>query len=298
MRHSNRGLGVWFGAMRVRTLPAAVAPVLVGSSLAWADHAFDERAAGVCLLFALLIQIGTNFANDYYDAIKGADTNDRVGPVRAVAAGLIKAETMRRAMYLVLAVAFTLGLLLIAWGGPWLLIIGVASVLCAIAYTGGPYPLGYNGLGDVFVFIFFGLVAVGATFYVQVGYVSSEAIAWSVPIGLLAANILVVNNYRDVDTDRLAGKRTLVVRWGRGFARLQFNLSLMIALLVPISLAVLIRNLWLLLPCLLALMAWGQSRRLRNSKTPSELIELLGDAGKLLALYALLLSAGLILSRA
>ena len=298
MRRSNRGFGVWFGAMRPRTLPAAVAPVLVGSSLAWTNYAFDATAAGVCLLFALLIQIGTNFANDYYDAIKGADTSDRVGPVRAVAAGLIKAETMHRAMYLVLAVAFTLGLALIFWGGPWLLIIGVASVLCAIAYTGGPYPLGYNGLGDVFVFIFFGLVAVGTTFYVQAGYVSGESLAWSVPIGLLAANILVVNNYRDMDTDRVAGKRTLVVRWGRGFARLQFNVSLLIALLLPVYFAVRTGNFWLLLPSILGLMAYGQSRRLQNSKTPSELIELLGDSGKLLALYALLLSVGLIISRA
>ena len=275
-----------------------MAPVLVGSALAWDNYTFDGLASGLCLLFALLIQIGTNFANDYYDAIKGADTSERVGPVRAVAAGLIKAETMRHAMYLVLAVAFTLGLSLIYWGGPWLLVIGVASVLCAIAYTGGPYPLGYNGLGDVFVFFFFGLIAVGATFYVQAGYVSSEALAWAVPVGLLAANILVVNNYRDVETDRVAGKRTLVVRWGRGFARWQFNSSLLIALLLPIVFAARTENLWILLPCLLGPIAYGQSRRLRDSKTPSELIELLGDSGKLLALYALLLSAGLILSRA
>jgi len=298
MRRSKRALGIWFGAIRIRTLPAAMAPVLVGSALAWDNYTFDGLASGLCLLFALLIQIGTNFANDYYDAIKGADTSERVGPVRAVAAGLIKAETMRHAMYLVLAVAFTLGLSLIYWGGPWLLVIGVASVLCAIAYTGGPYPLGYNGLGDVFVFFFFGLIAVGATFYVQAGYVSSEALAWAVPVGLLAANILVVNNYRDVETDRVAGKRTLVVRWGRGFARWQFNSSLLIALLLPIVFAARTENLWILLPCLLGPIAYGQSRRLRDSKTPSELIELLGDSGKLLALYALLLSAGLILSRA
>lgn len=284
--------------MRIRTLPAAVAPVLVGSALAWQARGFDGLAAGLCLLFALLIQIGTNFANDYYDAVNGADTADRVGPVRAVAAGLIKAETMRRAMYAVLATAFVLGLTLIAWGGPWLLVIGVASVLCAIAYTGGPYPLGYNGLGDVFVFIFFGLVAVGTTFYVQLGSINGEVLMWSVPVGLLAANILVVNNYRDVDTDRVAGKRTLVVRWGRGFARFQFNFSLLIAWFTPIGLAILRSEIWLLLPLLLLPLAWRDSRRLRDSKTPSELIELLGDTGKLLALYALLLSAGLILSRA
>lgn len=298
MRRSNRVMEIWFGAIRVRTLPAAVAPVLVGSALAWSQNFFDGLAAGLCLLFALLIQVGTNFANDYYDAINGADTSERVGPVRAVAAGLIEAKTMRRAMFSVLALAFILGLSLIYWGGPWLLIIGVASVLCAIAYTGGPYPLGYNGLGDLFVFIFFGLVAVGASFYVQSGFVSREALAWSVPIGLLAVNILVVNNYRDVDTDRIAGKRTLVVRWGRGFARGQFTLSLVIALLFPVFMGALTGNFRILLPCLLGPMAYGQIIRLRDSKTPSQLIELLGDSGKLLAFYAILLSVGLILSRA
>jgi 1,4-dihydroxy-2-naphthoate octaprenyltransferase len=283
--------------MRLRTLPAAVAPVLVGSALAWHDRVFNLVAALICLGFALLIQIGTNFANDYYDFVKGADTAGRVGPVRAVAAGLVTPAVMRRAMWLVLGLAFLLGLSLIAWGGPWLIAIGAASVLCAIAYTGGPYPLGYHGLGDIFVFLFFGLVAVGATYFVQAGRISTEAVLFAVPVGLLAANILVVNNYRDAATDRLAGKHTLVVRFGERFARWQFGVSLLIALVVPAYYGLRGGGMGMLLPCLLAPMAWRHVRRLRESKTPSELIRLLGDTGKLLAIYALLLAAGLTVGR-
>ncbi len=165
---------IWLAAARPRTLPAAVAPVLVGSALAWRDGVFDARAAGLCLVFGLLVQIGTNFANDYFDFVKGADTAARVGPRRAVAAGLIAPATMRAAMWAVFAAAFASGLGLIVWGGPWLVVIGVASIVCGIAYTGGPWPLGYHGLGDVFVFVFFGLVAVGATYFVQAGRVTIE----------------------------------------------------------------------------------------------------------------------------
>lgn len=224
---------VWIEATRPKTLPAAVAPVLVGTALAAHGGSADYAAAGLCLLFALLIQIGTNFANDYYDFIQGADSASRVGPRRAVAAGLVRPEVMKRAMVAVFALAFAVGLGLIAWGGPGLIVIGVASIACGVAYTGGPFPLGYNGLGDLFVFVFFGLVAVGATFFVQTGEVTVDAILAAIPIGLLAANILVVNNYRDVDTDRAAGKRTLVVRFGRGAARAQFDASLVVALAMP-----------------------------------------------------------------
>lgn len=286
---------IWFDAARPRTLPAAVAPVLVGTALAQRDQAMDLAAAGLCLGFALLIQIGTNFANDYFDFVKGADTAARVGPRRAVAAGLIAPGTMRRAMWIMFAAAFFCGLGLIAWGGPWLLVVGVTSILCGYAYTGGPWPLGYHGLGDIFVFVFFGLVAVGATYFVQAGTVSADALLVAVPIGLLSANILVVNNYRDVETDAAAGKRTLAVRFGRKAARIQHALSLLIALIVPVWLAVRDRNGWALLPLLLVPLAWAQARRLRESKIPQELIALLGDTGKLLALFAVLLSAGLVL---
>ena len=286
---------IWLDASRPRTLPAAFAPVLVGSALAWHDGKFDGRAAGLCLAFALLVQIGTNFANDYYDFIKGADNATRVGPRRAVAAGLIAPAVMRRAMLGVFAAAFLTGLGLIAWGGPGLLAVGVASILCGYAYTGGPWPLGYHELGDIFVFIFFGLVAVGATYFVQVGRVTAEVLLAAIAIGALSTNILVVNNYRDADTDGAAGKRTLVVRFGRRFARAQFVLSLLVALSMPVVFFLHTRRGWNLLPCLLAPMAWMHLRRLRESKTPSELIELLGATGKLLALYAGLFAAGVVL---
>ena len=289
---------IWLAATRPRTLPAAVAPVLVGTAAAWREGKYDGAAAGLCLLFAVLVQIGTNFANDYYDFIKGADTATRVGPKRAVASGLIPPATMKGALWVVFAAAFLSGLGLIAWGGPWLLAVGVASILCGFAYTGGPFPLGYHGLGDVFVFVFFGLVAVCTTCFVQAGKVTLAAWLAAVPIGLLTANILVVNNYRDVDTDTVAGKRTLVVRFGRGFARAQYGLSLVIALLVPLICFAYDRHVWSLLPLGVVPMAWSHFQRLSEKKSPSELIALLGDTGKLLSLYALLLAAGLGLGRA
>mgnify|MGYP003332520682 CR=1 FL=1 len=283
-------------AIRVRTLPAAVAPVLVGSALAWHDGAFQPAPAALCLGFALLIQVGTNFANDYFDYRKGADGPNRVGPRRVVAAGLVAPGVMKGAMAGVFAAAFLLGLGLLPWGGPPLLVIGVASVLCGLAYTGGPWPLGYHGLGDVFVFIFFGLVAVVTTHALQAGAVSAAAFAVAVPVGLLAANILVVNNYRDVEGDARAGKRTLVVRFGRDFAQAQYGCSLATALLIPAALAARWRQPGLLLPLLVTPWAWGQFRRLHPGAGAPALIALLGDTGKLLAIYALLLAAGLMLA--
>jgi 1,4-dihydroxy-2-naphthoate octaprenyltransferase len=202
---------------------------------------------------------------------------------------------MRRAMIGVLAGAFVVGLGLVAWGGPWLIAIGVASILCAVAYTGGPWPLAYHGLGDVFVFLFFGLVAVGGTYLVQAGALPPDALLAGVPIGLLAANILVVNNYRDVETDAAAGKRTLVVILGRPAARAQFGASLLVALLMPLVFLARGFGPWSLLPLGLAPLAWNHVQRLRWGTTPGELIALLGDTGKLLALYALLFGAGLAL---
>ncbi len=287
---------IWLAAARPRTLPAAVAPVLVGSGLAWHDGRFDARAAALCLAFALLVQIGTNFANDYFDFVKGADTMARVGPRRAVAAGLISPATMRAAMWATFAAAFLSGLGLVAWGGPWLIAVGVVSILCGYAYTGGPWPLGYLGLGDVFVFIFFGLVAVSTTYFVQAGRITADALLAAIPIGLLTANILVVNNYRDAETDAAAGKRTLVVRFGRRPARWQYMLSLQIALVMPLVFFVRRHwGWWCLLPLVLEPLGRSHVRRLRDSQSPGELIALLGDTGKLLALYATLFAAGLAL---
>jgi len=259
------------------------------------DGRFDSAAALICLAFALLVQIGTNFANDYYDFMKGADTGARVGPRRAVASGQVSPQAMRRAMAAVFALAFAVGLALIAWGGPWMLAVGILSILCGLAYTGGPWPLGYHGLGDVFVFLFFGLVAVSATYFVQTGRLSTEVLIGAVPVGLLAANILLVNNYRDADTDAAAGKRTAVVRFGRPAARLQFGASLAVALLAPTAWVVRGHSLWCLLPAVLTPLAWSHCRRLRTSTTPAELIALLGDTGQFLFAYAVCFSAGVLL---
>lgn len=289
-------LALWFSASRPRTLPAAVAPVLAASALAWRDGVFEAWPAVVCLVFALLIQIGTNFANDYYDFVKGADTAERVGPRRAVASGLIAPATMKRVMAGVFAAAFLVGLLLLGCGGWPLLLIGLASIVCGVAYTGGPYPLGYNGLGDVFVFVFFGLVAVGATYYVQAGALAEETWVLGAGVGALAANILVVNNYRDVETDAKAGKRTLVVRFGRGFARAQFAVSHAVAVAALLALG---SGDWH--PAATAAgagvcVAAGvmQSLRLSRARTPAELIRLLGQTGQYLAIYALIVSALLV----
>lgn len=287
---------VWLEATRPRTLPAAVAPVAVASALAWRDGGFCALASILCLTFALLIQIGTNFANDYYDFIKGADTAARIGPRRAVAAGLIAPATMKRAMLGVFIAAFLTGLPLLAYGGWPLLVIGLASIVCGYAYTGGPYPLGYNGLGDIFVFIFFGLVAVGATYFVQTEVLTADVWLIGSGIGALAANILVVNNYRDAETDVSAGKRTLVVRFGRRFARAQFVAAHALGVAVIFAIGV---DDWnpFVLACAGAIcgaIGWRQSRRLARATTPAELIRLLGATGLYLAGYALIVSIGLI----
>jgi 1,4-dihydroxy-2-naphthoate octaprenyltransferase len=284
---------IWVAAARPRTLPAAVAPVIVGSALAWRAGAFDAVAATICLVFALLVQIGANFANDYYDFVHGADTGERVGPRRAVAAGLVPPATMRRAMGLTFGLALAVGLTLVAWGGWWLVAVGVVSIASGIAYTGGPFPLGYHGLGDLFVFVFFGLVAVGATFYVQAGHVSLSVLLAAVAIGLLTVNILLVNNYRDVETDRKAGKRTLVVRFGRRFALGQLAASHVCACGILVALA--LRGLYSLtagslVTAILAVYAFLQWRSLRQSRDSAELIALLGWCGAYLAAYAVALA--------
>ena len=289
-------LKIWLEAARPKTLPAAVVPVMVATALAATHQAADFTRAGICLAFALLVQIGTNFANDYYDFVQGADTAARVGPRRAVAAGLVTPRQMLVATWLVLGVAFGVGLLLVHAVGWLLLPVGVVSIVCAIAYTGGPFPLGYNGLGDLFVFVFFGLVAVCTTFYVQTGHVTPDVIFCAAAIGLLAANILVANNYRDAETDALAGKKTLVVRFGRKCALWQYALSHLVALLCPPTLLLTGNYRWpVLLPLLLTPLAVSLTRRLATSREPQERIALLGATARLLAAYGVLLSLGVVL---
>lgn len=288
---------IWAAAMRPRTLPAAVAPVIVGSALAWRAGAFSAAASLLCLAFALLVQIGANFANDYYDFVHGADTHERVGPARAVAAGLVPPMAMKRAMWLAFGLAFVTGLALVAWGGWWLVVIGVISIASAIAYTGGPYPLGYHGLGDVFVFLFFGLVAVGVTFYVQAGRLTAAAVLAGAAVGALATNILLVNNYRDAATDAKAGKRTVVVRFGQRYARGQFAAAHGLAAATPLGLAALdlLRlDVALLVATVAAALGWLLIRALRAATSPAECVGLLGKSSGYLCAYALLLSGAIV----
>lgn len=207
----------WWLAIRPRTLPAATAPVVVGVAHAFREGFFLFGPALAALVGALLIQIASNLANDYFDFKKGADTEERLGPVRVTQSGLITERGVLTGLALCIGLALSVGSYLVLVGGWPIVAVGLVSLVCAVAYTGGPYPLGYNGLGELFVFVFFGPVAVAGTVYVQSHRVESAALLAGVPIGLLCANILVVNNVRDFETDAKAGKRTLAVRFGREF---------------------------------------------------------------------------------
>lgn len=226
---------IWWLAIRPRTLPAAAAGVAMGSALAWHDGSFQLLPALAALLVALLLQIGSNVANDVFDFERGADTAERLGPVRVTQAGFLTPTQVKRGMVVIFALAAMLGLYLAALRGWTVIWLGTAAILSAVAYTGGPYPLGYHGLGDVFVFIFFGVAAVAGTYFVQAGSVSLAAWWMSVPIGFIVTAILVVNNLRDLENDRKAGKHTLAVRFGEQGAKAEYLLLMLIAyLIVPI----------------------------------------------------------------
>lgn len=223
----------WIEAARPQTLPAAFVPVLVGSTVAFHANEFLWIPSLVALLCAFLIQIGTNFANDYYDYIKGADTDDRLGFTRATASGKITARQMWTATVGTMGLAFLVGLYLVWIGGWQILLIGVCSLIFGIAYTGGPYPIGYNGLGDIFVFIFFGIIAVMGTHFVNALQWSAMAFWASIPVGALAVNILVVNNLRDIEQDKQAGKKTLGVLLGEQALKWEYLFMLLLAFAIP-----------------------------------------------------------------
>lgn len=284
-------LGIWLEATRPKTLPAAAAPVLVGTALALARDAFHAPSAIAALVGALLIQIGTNYANDFYDFQKGADTEDRLGPRRATQAGLVTPAAMKRAFVLAFALAFLVGSYLVVRGGWPIVAIGLASIVSGIAYTGGPYPLGYNGLGDLFVWIFFGPVAVGGTVWVQAHGIEPVDLVVGAAFGLLATAILSVNNLRDADTDVLAGKRTLAVRFGKGFARFEYAACLVVALLVPLVLGIVSERPALVGVLLLVPWAFVLYRRVARTEG-SALNPLLGATGKFLVAYAVLFALG------
>jgi 1,4-dihydroxy-2-naphthoate octaprenyltransferase len=288
-------LRLWLLAARPRTLPAAIAPVLVGTALAGSEDTFRVGPFLAALLGSVFIQIGTNLSNDYSDARRGADTEDRLGPVRVTAGGLMPPRRVLVGTYVAFGVAVAAGLYLAAVSGWQLLVVGAASILAGVLYTGGPRPYGYEGLGELFVFTFFGLVAVAGSYFVQVEDLRWEAVALGVPVGLLAAAILVVNNIRDVDTDRRAGKRTLAVKLGRERARALFMAMLVVAFVVPLALIPALSP-WLLLVLASVPLVPPLARTVRTRTDGPALNGALAATGRLLAVFSVLLALGVLLS--
>jgi len=286
---------VWRLAARPKTLPAALGPVLLGTALAVRDGAFafwPALAAAVC---ALLLQIGSNYANDYFDHHKGADTPDRLGPLRATASGLVAPEQMRNAAGLVFLTAALIGAYLVYVGGWPILVVGLAAIIAAIAYTGGPFPYGYRGLGDVFVFLFFGLVAVNGTYYLQTGTLTTLSLLVSACAGALVTAILVVNNIRDLEGDARAGKRTLAVILGRRGAQIEYLVLMLVAYLGVILIWQLAGGvIFLLLPLISMPLALRHIQEIWSSQGRS-LNDTLAGTARLSLFFSLLLSAGLLI---
>ena len=288
---------IWLMAARLRTLPAAIAPVLVGTALAYElGYDFRPGAFVAALLGSILIQVGTNLSNDYSDARRGADAEDRVGPVRVTAGGLVPPKQVLMATYVTFGLAALCGVYLVSVSGIELLFVGIASIAAGVLYTGGPRPYGYEGLGEVFVFGFFGIVAVAGSTFAQTETWPWEAFVLAVPVGLLAAAILVVNNVRDIDSDKRAGKRTLAVRLGRERGRTLYGAmvygSYVVAplpwLLGPLSP-------WLMLSWLTLPLAVKLVRTVRGHADGPTLNEALAQTGLMQLVFCVLLSAGILL---
>tara|TARA_B100000029_G_scaffold170986_2_gene167233 strand:- start:47267 stop:48154 length:888 start_codon:yes stop_codon:yes gene_type:complete len=285
----------WIEAIRPKTLIASIAPVMIGVSLTISDGFFDLYPSLATLIAAVLIQIGTNLANDYYDFVRGADNEGRIGPRRVSQAGLISPIKVKQAMILSLGTAFLFGIYLVAVGGWVIALIGLVSILCAVGYTAGPFALAYNGLGDVFVFAFFGPIAVAGTYWVQTNVLSHDAILAGIGIGALTTMILVVNNMRDVNTDKLAGKNTLVVRMGLRASRLEYVVLLIIGLVAPIIGVVEFD--WprsSLASCIVLLFAISPTNLVVRSSDPRVLMSALPSTVIMVGIYAILLSFGLL----
>ncbi|MEF8789047.1 MAG: 1,4-dihydroxy-2-naphthoate polyprenyltransferase [Haloarculaceae archaeon] len=302
----------WLMAARPQTLPAGAAPVVAGTGLAVNQGVFTPLPALFALLGALLLQVGTNFANDYYDAVKGADTEDREGFTRVTAGGLIPAASVRRAMYLTYGAAVLVGVYLVYVGGLPIVVVGLSGIAAGVLYTGGPYPYGYRGLGDLFVFVYFGLVAVTGTYYVQAvaaapvgpfplsvppGTVPLAAVVASLPAAGLSTAILVVNNLRDRETDRRAGKRTLAVMLGYRLSRVEFALVVGMAYVVPVVFYATGFAPFVLLPLLTVPLAIRLGRTVFTRTDGAALNPALETTGRLLAAHSVLFAVGLALGR-
>ena len=288
-------LNSWLLASRPKTLLAAVVPVMVGSALAISMNKFFVLYSIVALLCSILIQIGTNFTNDLYDYLKGSDTTKRKGPRRVLASELISVSEMRTAIILVFGLTFLLGLYLVYSVGSLILWVGIFSIFAGIIYTAGPYPLAYNGLGDVFVFIFFGIVGTMGTFYLHTQEISILALIVSIPVGALITNILIVNNYRDIQEDRNANKKTLAVLLGKEFSRWQFIFLIIISYLASFVLYFNFAfNLWIFLPFATIPIAVVLVKMI-YTLNGEELNKTLELTAKFAGLFGLLLSVGLLI---
>ncbi len=286
-------LGAWLLATRPKTLVAGVVPVSVGSALAFRAGGFHWLPALAALVGALLIQVGTNLANDYYDFRRGADTSARLGPARATQQGWLAPKSVLGGALACFGLAMLVGLYLVAVAGAPILVVGLVSIAAGYAYTGGPFPLAYHGLGDVFVLVFFGFVAVGGTYFVQVGSLTPTVLFAAVPVGLLGVALLAVNNTRDAGTDAAAGKRTLVVRWGVGFGRAEYLACLALSVLVPVILVVTQRaSGWALLALIALPLAIAPARRLLTQSGPT-LNQALAETARLQLVYGFLYAVGL-----
>jgi 1,4-dihydroxy-2-naphthoate octaprenyltransferase len=284
---------IWLDAARPRTLWAAIAPVIIGTAMAFSDGKLHIPSALLTLFSAMLIQIGTNFANDYFDFVHGVDTHDRLGPTRATGAGLVTPGQMRAAFIITFTLAFLLGLYLIYRGGWPIFIIGILSILCGILYTSGPYPLSYNGLGDIFVLIFFGPVAVGGTYYLQALNITLPVVLAGLSPGLISTALLTVNNLRDIATDRQAGKKTLAVRFGEFFSRMEYMVAMLVATFIPLLL-ILIKpgHTFAVGAISVFLFALPSIRAVLFQDIDARLNAVLAKTGKLLLLYSLIFYLG------
>jgi 1,4-dihydroxy-2-naphthoate octaprenyltransferase len=288
-------LNSWLLASRPKTLLAAVVPVMVGSALAISMKKFFLPYSLVALLCSILIQIGTNFTNDLYDYLKGSDTIKRKGPRRVLASGLISVKEMKLAIILVFGLTFLLGLYLVYSVGLLILWVGIFSIFAGIIYTAGPFPLAYNGLGDIFVFIFFGIIGTMGTFYLHTQEISILSFIVSIPVGALITNILIVNNYRDIEEDREANKKTLAVILGRTFSRWQFIFLILFSYMTSAILHFHFSyNFWIFLPFATLPLAIILNKMLYtlSGEALNKTLEL---SAKFAGLYGLLFSIGLII---
>ncbi|MFA4922997.1 MAG: 1,4-dihydroxy-2-naphthoate polyprenyltransferase [Ignavibacteriaceae bacterium] len=286
---------IWFLASRPKTLFAAFVPVIVGASLALAEEKLNLTASVVALFCSILFQVGANFTNDLYDFLKGADTKKRIGPLRVLNAGLVSPRQMELAILFNFGLAFMLGLYLVYLGGYFILLIGLLSIIASLAYTAGPYPLAYHGLGEIFVFLFFGFAGTVGTFFVNTKEMSIIAFIAAIPVGALITNILVVNNYRDIEQDKAAGKNTLAVKFGKSFSRYEYLMLLSSSFLVPLLIFMNYNfRFWIFLPYITLPLAYKLILSVfqQNGTQLNSTLEL---TAKFSALYGFLFSLGFIL---